>query len=232
MAADEIVLSYEDSLIRQSDLMLIQNNDWINDSIITFWFEYLSHEMFRDAESRVSFISPEVTQLIKSADSHYSTTESVVTSLLESMSLTEKTLILMPLNDHSSRSMTAGGSHWTLIAIIRNTDHYKRDNFSFFHLDSLHSNSNQYAANQIFRVLQNTISYSPDAVICMDCTPQVNSYDCGIHVMVNADAVCQQVLHGDSRNLSQIAGPQSIRDMRPLLIDLIHDLRSKRAAEG
>ena len=231
MASDEIVLSFHDSLLRHSDFLIIQNNDWINDSVITFWFEYLTHVKYEPFVSRASLISPEVTQLIKSADSYYSATKSVVMSVLQSMSLLDKDLILMPVNDHSSRSLSAGGSHWTLVAIIRNTDTDQKHTFSFFHLDSLPCDSNQYAASQIFRVLQNILSFVPAAVISMDCAPQVNSYDCGIHVMVNADALCRQKLEHDSRKLSLIAGRESICGMRRSLLCLIQDLRSKIASE-
>lgn len=229
MAGAEIILSYNDSLLRRSDVMLIQNNDWINDSVITFWFEYLTHAKYQAYESRVSLISPEVTQFIKSADSNNSDTKSVVLSVLQSMSLMDKDLILMPLNDHSSRSLTSGGSHWTLITIIRNT--IVPNTFSFHHLDSLASGSNEHAAAQIYRVLQNILPFDPVSILNMDCTMQINSYDCGIHVMVNADALCQHVLQNDSRSVQLIAGPQSVRQMRPFLLQLIQDLRSKAPSE-
>ena len=39
MAADAVVLNYHDSLLRQSDLQLLQPGHWLNDRIIGFVFE-------------------------------------------------------------------------------------------------------------------------------------------------------------------------------------------------
>ena len=38
--ADEIVLSFQDSLLRQSDLRLLEEGRWLNDRLIGFMFEY------------------------------------------------------------------------------------------------------------------------------------------------------------------------------------------------
>lgn len=223
MDKDEIALSFHDSLLRQSDLSIIRNKGWINDSIITFWFEYLDQVKYKDFAPRVAFISSEVAQLIKSADSYYSSTKSAVTSILQSMSLPEKELILIPVNDHSSRSLSAGGSHWTLISIIRNPN---SQTFRFEHMDSLRSDSNQYPAHQIFNVLSEVLTFFPASVVMSECTPQTNSYDCGIHVMANADAVCQQVLLHEDTELTGIADMRTIRDLRRDLLLLIQELGS------
>ena len=39
--ADEIVLSFQDSLLRQSDLRLLEEGRWLNDRLIGFMFEYV-----------------------------------------------------------------------------------------------------------------------------------------------------------------------------------------------
>jgi len=36
---NDIILSYHDSLLRRSDLELLQEGRWLNDSIISFMFE-------------------------------------------------------------------------------------------------------------------------------------------------------------------------------------------------
>lgn len=37
--ADDVVLSYYDSLLRQSDVELLQEGQWLNDNIIAFMME-------------------------------------------------------------------------------------------------------------------------------------------------------------------------------------------------
>lgn len=38
-SADQIVLSFYDSLLRRSDVELLENCGWLNDRIIAFYFE-------------------------------------------------------------------------------------------------------------------------------------------------------------------------------------------------
>lgn len=39
MAVEKTVLSYHDSLLRQSDVSLLDAPNWLNDKIIAFYFE-------------------------------------------------------------------------------------------------------------------------------------------------------------------------------------------------
>jgi len=42
MSVDAVVLNYYDCLLRTSDLMLLNESQWINDNLIGFAFEYVS----------------------------------------------------------------------------------------------------------------------------------------------------------------------------------------------
>ncbi|XP_054627964.1 sentrin-specific protease 8 isoform X2 [Dunckerocampus dactyliophorus] len=42
---DPVVLSYQDSLLRRSDVSLLEGPNWLNDQIIGFAFEYLAEEL-------------------------------------------------------------------------------------------------------------------------------------------------------------------------------------------
>lgn len=61
---DPIVLSYHDSLLKQSDVDLLSGPNWLNDQLISFYFEYLSQDVYKD-DGRILFVSPEVTQCLK-----------------------------------------------------------------------------------------------------------------------------------------------------------------------
>ncbi len=64
MGADPIVLSFYDSIIRQSDVDILEGPHWLTDNLIGFYFEYLSNVAYKD-ETRLLFIGPEVTQCLK-----------------------------------------------------------------------------------------------------------------------------------------------------------------------
>jgi Ulp1 family protease len=54
--ADRVVLDYNNSLLKESDIKLLQGSNWLNDTLIGFWFEYLEHEVFNDKS--LCLISP------------------------------------------------------------------------------------------------------------------------------------------------------------------------------
>lgn len=44
---DKLILSYHDSCLYESDLKILQSqSSWLNDRIITFYFEYLQKEVY------------------------------------------------------------------------------------------------------------------------------------------------------------------------------------------
>ena len=61
---DQICLMYNESLLRQSDIDLLRGPFWLNDTLISFYFDYLQNDKFANDRSLL-FISPEVTQCIK-----------------------------------------------------------------------------------------------------------------------------------------------------------------------
>lgn len=38
---DDIVLNFNDSLLRKSDVKLLEDSHWLNDNLIAFCFEYV-----------------------------------------------------------------------------------------------------------------------------------------------------------------------------------------------
>jgi len=42
MSVDAVVLDYYDCLLRNSDLLLLNESHWLNDNIIGFAFEYVA----------------------------------------------------------------------------------------------------------------------------------------------------------------------------------------------
>ena len=74
---DKVVVSFCDSIIRQSDLKLLEGPHWLNDRIIGFYFEYLFEKEF-DSSDKLVFISPEVCQFLKMSRKEEETNVSIV----------------------------------------------------------------------------------------------------------------------------------------------------------
>ena len=100
---DPIILSYHDTTIRKSDLYTLEDQIWLNDPIISFWFEYLQNVTF-DGNTSLLFVNPAVTQLIKMGDAKD------VPIFLDHLGLRHKEYIFLPISNNVS-ACKAGGSH-------------------------------------------------------------------------------------------------------------------------
>jgi len=179
---DEIVLSYGDSLLRTRDVMLLQTPNWLNDNIIGFAFEFFSKSMSDALSERVVFIAPEVTQLIKLG-------ELPLEIFLEPLNLIEKDYLFLAINDQKDCD-EAGGSHWSLLF-------YSRSDSSYLHFDSS-SGSNfsdaQKVAKKIHPFLDPSVTFP--GVNEGKGGRQSNGYDCGMFLILHAEALLETVQKG------------------------------------
>ncbi|NXB65437.1 SENP8 protease, partial [Struthidea cinerea] len=211
---DPVVLSYMDSLLRRSDVALLEPPNWLNDHIIGFAFEYFANQQFQDFSHRVCFISPEVAQFIKCALS-----QEEIAIFLQPLDLLRKELVFLPINDNSSQA--AGGTHWSLLV-------YFRDKKCFAHYDS-HSKCNSVHAKQVAGKLEAFLGKrGGKATFVEEKAPaQQNSYDCGMYVICNAEALCHGYFQGRMEPLLQLLTPSYITQKRSEWKALITKLAQK-----
>ncbi|XP_055219658.1 sentrin-specific protease 8 isoform X1 [Gorilla gorilla gorilla] len=211
---DPVVLSYMDSLLRQSDVSLLDPPSWLNDHIIGFAFEYFANSQFHDCSDHVSFISPEVTQFIKCTSN-----PAEIAMFLEPLDLPHKRVVFLAINDNSNQA--AGGTHWSLLV-------YLQDKNSFFHYDS-HSRSNSVHAKQVAEKLEAFLGRKGDKLAFVEekAPAQQNSYDCGMYVICNTEALCQNFFRQQTESLLQLLTPAYITKKRGEWKDLIATLAEK-----
>uniref|UniRef100_A0A182N3E4 Ubiquitin-like protease family profile domain-containing protein n=1 Tax=Anopheles dirus TaxID=7168 RepID=A0A182N3E4_9DIPT len=205
---DEVALSYHESCLRLSDVDLLKGPYWLNDQIISFYFEYLEKHIFEN-ESDLLFVSPEVTQCIRMV------AQDEVGIFLEPLRAQERAFVFFALNDNQIADR-AGGSHWSLLV-------FSRPEKAFYHFDSSR-NANAEYARHLVTVLKRALC-CPDAQLRTgDSLQQSNGYDCGVHVLCTVDAVAQQI-----RKSGKIEGVRSarydvIRSKREELLGMIVNL--------
>lgn len=112
MNTNVTVLSYNESLLRKSDVDLLKGPHWLNDTIISFYFEYLELDFFKGNNSFL-FVSPEVTQCIK-----ISPQEELNIFLDPLIKEKDPKFIFFALNDNELTEYS-GGSHWSLLLYSR-----------------------------------------------------------------------------------------------------------------
>lgn len=219
----DIVLSYHDTCLRTSDVSLLKGHKWLNDNLIGFWFDYLENDLYRDVSKAIAFLSPNVVQFIKSAANKQNVSD--VISMLSSMSLKEKQLIIIPINDCDTDRTEMGGTHWSLLA-------FNAAKQTFEHYDSHTGSVNHDHAESVVQVLSPLLMAEELTDLELDltemeCTQQDNNYDCGIHLICNAEAVCRKLFRDDDRHICDICTTKAISRARRDLLDLIVTLANK-----
>lgn len=194
---DPIVLSYHDSLLKQSDVDLLSGPNWLNDQLISFYFEYLSQDVYKD-DGRILFVSPEVTQCLKMVSA------GEVEMFLGPVNAREKQIIFFALNDNARNA--AGGSHWSLLVWCKPVG-------TFFHFDSS-SPANHYVGEELLAKLKVFLDCpsSMPALKEAKCLQQSNGYDCGIHVIAQAELLAKHVTKSEDYN------PESVKVLQRLLV--------------
>ncbi|KAH0564399.1 hypothetical protein KQX54_011883 [Cotesia glomerata] len=171
---DKIVLSYHDSLLRNSDVFLLKDSHWLNDAIIGFYFEYLEQTLeSNDNSKNIKLFSPEVTQLLKMTDQEFPFIS------------TDMDYIFFPLND-CKKSDAAGGSHWSLLV-------YSKAEKTCFHFDSAHGNNNTEARSFGLKISKQLLGDETASFKNVQCPQQDNGYDCGIFVLCFTDAILEHL---------------------------------------
>lgn len=207
---DRVILSYHDSLIHESDLRLLEGRNWLNDSLISFWFEHLQHELF-GGMTRLLFVSPEVTQLIKMGDAQE------LPIFLDPLEARFKDHIFLAVNDNSS-VISSGGSHWSLLV-------YSRYDRKWYHYDSQRGSNHRDARCLVHRINTYLDRELPAPLVDANCTQQDNSYDCGAFVMIFAHRAAQQAVEGAVLGTCYVER-QEASQMRELIKSLVYGLKA------
>ena len=183
---DNVVLNYGDSLLRESDVALLQSGQWLNDKIISFMFEYYQTELYASdhANNDILFLDADVVQLVKLMP------KEEVEFILSTLNLGAKRFIFLPVNDN--QSVKSGGSHWSLLVWDKSLN-------CFEHYDSIKNSGLEYIAKDVCNRISQNLAVENYNFINIQNTPlQQNQYDCGMYVIKLAKIVCDHKLQNSS----------------------------------
>ncbi|ESO91198.1 hypothetical protein LOTGIDRAFT_182489, partial [Lottia gigantea] len=213
-----IVLNFNDSLLRASDLKLLEGPHWLNDRLIGFCFEYFEREQFNHSADKLSLISPSVTQFIKLAP-----VEDLAV-LLEPLNLPLKQFVFLAVNDNDDTD-NSGGTHWSLLVYIRSKQ-------EFHHFDS-YNHLNEHIAKKLAYRLQPFV-HAPRGrmkFIEIDSPQQKNAYDCGVYVISIAEHLCREFCECiNNVTLSHVVTETSVSQKRNQIKELIHKVAEEHAS--
>lgn len=223
MGSSDIILSYNDAVLRRSDLDILRGPHFINDRIIEFYFSYLStsHSL-----PDLLLVPPSISFWAM----HCSDTKTLH-DVLDPLHLPEKRMVIFSINDNEDVSFQNGGTHWSLLA-------YDREANRFVHHDSLgRLKLNRTHAIKLLRAVQGREFLKADGARFVEGpTPeQDNGYDCGLYVMAIAKTICNwwhrgveigSADDGDRwfKNATEAVSSTSVSDFREEIAHLIESL--------
>ncbi|KAJ1508823.1 SUMO1 sentrin specific peptidase 8 [Coelomomyces lativittatus] len=189
---DQKVLNYGDSVLYQSNIDTLAINEYLDDSILSFVFEYFEKELFYPL-SDVRLIPAAILKLMVDIED-----PAYLESAFSTESFKER-IFLAPVTDHRGNS-PGQGTHWSLLM-------WNRESNSFHHYDSAnHSNRShaQYTARKLYKLF--TGFTNPPTINFEPCISQKNATDCGIFVIAKTyQLLCEHTcipLSHDPKDLS------------------------------
>ncbi|KAL7127333.1 hypothetical protein ABFS83_14G247300 [Erythranthe nasuta] len=221
--ANDKILSYNDVVLRRSDLEILNGPYFLNDRIIEFYFSYLP-STFPEASEDILLLPPSITFWIKECPDSAS-----LKDFIEPLHLPQRKLIIFPINDNDDVTAAGGGTHWSLLAFDRNTN-------LFVHHDSSGCLNKKHSK----RVYKAVVAYTEIDAKYIECssTPrQVNGFDCGLYVTAIARAICKwcaserRDYNMESLWFSTIEEqitPSLVSNMRNEILELVRNLMVKQ----
>lgn len=221
-AADEKILSYNDVVLRRSDLDILSGPYFLNDRIIEFYFSFLSSCY---PSEDILLAPPSIAFWISNCPD----TESLK-DFLQPLNLFSKKLVILPVNNNDDVTVSEGGSHWSLLAFERNAN-------VFVHHDS-YGGINSRHAKRLYKAIAGYMGTDDHCkYLEWDKTPQqVNGYDCGLYVAAIAKAICSWYGSGGLKDGDQLwfsvvneqVSPSVVAEMRNDILRLIRSLMAAK----
>lgn len=107
MDGDRKLLEYADIVLRARDVSTLARTQWLNDQIMSFYFDYLKAKA---DDLRIELIQAATVQLVLWTEGEGEDDE--LGPFLDPLDLGSKELVLLPVNNSDSPMTPESGSHW------------------------------------------------------------------------------------------------------------------------
>ena len=218
------VLSRGDLTLREADVKLLRSLDaWLNDHLLTFRLQRLAESLGDDSVALLDASMGYFLSQVSPEEAHV---------VAEPLRLSTRKLVIAPLSDNKSPGVALGGSHWTLLAFW--PDAAGKSRCCVF--DSLGGARISAEARAVASALATACGLqSTPPVETPPCPRQANASDCGLHVLLTAEAVCvAHTAHGgppSAEALTRFVTPEAAAALRCSMLADIYSLAVEIAAD-
>ncbi|KAJ1962564.1 hypothetical protein GGI12_002583 [Dipsacomyces acuminosporus] len=175
------IFTYHNTSVYGGDALTLLEGRWLNDTILSLYFEYLTHDILKGDDS-VLFLNPSVSHILRNEND----TGNLQMILPQDICLKE--LILIPINNSTQTdNHSSEGTHWSLLVYVKQAK-------GFHYFDSL-TNRNLHHARATKDNLGTFLFgwQSQDLPISVhSCPQQENNSDCGVFVILFVDLLARR----------------------------------------
>ena len=184
---EEIILSTDNCEIKNSDISTLSPHTYLNDLIISFYYEILQKKYQSDL---ITLLDPAVSMsIILDNSGNDDNIEDIKNCIFLPLELDKKKFIFAPINDNKKIQYTCSGSHWTLNLV-------DVDNSVIYYLDSnLGDVSN---AHTFHKKLEKLFGKKFEFIYALQKDKyQNNSYDCGMFLLGFSEVLMKHIMNNN-----------------------------------
>ena len=184
---EEIILSTDNCEIKNSDISTLSPHTYLNDLIISFYYEILQKKYHSDL---ITLLDPAVSMsIILDVSGNDDNLEDIKNCIFLPLELNKKKFIFAPINDNKKIQYTCSGTHWTLNLV-------DVDNSIIYYLDSnLGDVSN---AHTFHKKLEKLFGKKFDFIYGLQKDKyQNNSYDCGMFLLGFSEVLMKHIINNN-----------------------------------
>jgi hypothetical protein len=222
--------------LQEKDISLFENNEWINDQCVNWYFKFLELVEFADSKAElehVHLLAPEVMSCIMlSCD-----TDAEKREVLKNVPLETCTTFIIPITDRIKATMLS--SHWSLLVLS-----IEEKSAKFTHYDSkdfenggrngeaaLRTAADLWSCVLLTEAYQMRPRETPDVSI-KPCLQQINGDDCGVIALLCAKwalhfeaghVIDEDDLSKHMVSMTQLDGPIKLRAEARSMVSTLMD---------
>ena len=235
MAEEEaIILSTNNCEIRDSDIKTLSPHTYINDLIISFYYEIIQEKY---PSPLITFLDPAVSMSIifDLSNNEQQHIEDIKSCTFIPLQLDKKKFIFAPINDNTKVQYTIAGTHWILNVV-------DIDNNKIYYLDSMSGDVSN--AHVFHSRIEKLFGKKFEFIVGLKKKYQTNSSDCGMFLLGFSEILAKYIVNNnmklennsknDKKGLDYIFEGENLvkqsymRDFRKNIINLIYEMAKNK----